>query len=87
MTSGDNRNQEIDWGNRIYDGDTVEVGYDNPHAPKGFRGEVVRRYRGSVQALVLTMLEVRSADGTTLSVPLATVSKIAGIGMDRADDH
>lgn len=87
MSSGDTGKREIDWGNRIYNGDTVEVSYDNPYAAKGFRGEVVRSYRTSVQALLLTMLEVRGADGTTLSVPLAAVSKIAGTGMDRANGH
>ncbi|OHU47268.1 hypothetical protein BKG82_26820 [Mycobacteroides chelonae] len=87
MSSGDPGNREIDWGNRIYEGDTVEVDYDNPYAPKGFRGQVMRRYRANAGTLLLTMLEVRTADGTTLSVPLAAVSKKAGTGMEHADEH
>lgn len=69
----------INWHNRIYDGDTVEVSYTSPYAPAGFRGEVLRRYRTSG----FTMLEVRRVDGATLDVPLVSVSKLAGVGLNR----
>ncbi|OHU12873.1 hypothetical protein [Mycobacteroides chelonae] len=69
----------INWHNRIYDGDIVEVSYTSPYAPAGFRGEVVRRYRTSG----FMMLEVRRVDGATLDVPLVSVSKLAGVGLNR----
>jgi hypothetical protein len=68
----------IDWQNRIYNGDTVEVDRINAYVPAGFRGEVVRRYATSA----FTMLEVRRADGTMVDVPLIAVSKIAGVGVN-----
>ncbi|SLH42020.1 hypothetical protein [Mycobacteroides abscessus] len=68
----------INWRNRIYNGDTVEVTCSNAYAPTGFRGEVLGRYATSV----LTMLEVRNADGVTVDVPLAAVWKTAGVGLN-----
>ncbi|SHX98341.1 Uncharacterised protein [Mycobacteroides abscessus subsp. abscessus] len=72
----------INWRNRIYDGDTVEVSYNSPYAPAGFRGQVLRRYATSG----FTMLEVRRADGATRDVPLVSVSKLAGVGLSRPNE-